>query len=92
MTEHNFSRNEVIDLLQKNVCVVNFTKRDGSSREMKCTLLGEYLPQQLDVEEYGQAKSTKNNANNVVAFDIDTQGWRTFNINRLNSIALVLSV
>lgn len=88
MMENNFSRNSVIEALKSNVCVVEFTKLDGSLRSMRCTLIDGLLPTQKDIEEAVQAKSTKNVSDNIVAYDLDAQGWRTFNLSRINTIVV----
>lgn len=89
--EHSFSRNSIVDALTNNICEVEFVKTDGSSRQMKCTLLTEYLPEQQDIEEYTQPKSTRNNQDNVVVFDIEAGGWRTFNVTRVTEFNIVES-
>lgn len=88
MMENNFSRNSVIEALKSNICVVEFTKLDGSLRSMRCTLMDSLLPPQKDIEEAVQAKSTKNAPDNIVAYDLDAQGWRTFNLTRINTVVV----
>ena len=36
--------NELRELLKTDLVTVNFTKLDGTKREMHCTMLPEYLP------------------------------------------------
>lgn len=94
MTDDNSSQNEAarlqaVALLRNNVCEIQFTKRDGSLRVLKGTLLPTLLPEQTDVEEVteGQkSKSVRGNQSNVVVYDLEAQGWRTFNVERLQSI------
>lgn len=91
MTTGNFSRSEVIELLKENVCKVQFTKRDGSLRVLKGTLNAAYLPDPVGSESGSESKATRNNENNVVVFDLENEAWRTFNIERLNEIAVYLT-
>lgn len=96
--ENSFSRNSVIETLKSNICVVEFTKLDGSVRSMRCTLMDSLLPPQKDIEEAVQANSlhspavpakrTKNAPDNIVAYDLDAQGWRTFNVNRVIKLSV----
>jgi len=88
MMENSFSRNNVIEALKANICVVEFTKLDGSVRSMRCTLMDSLLPPQKDIEEAVQAKSTKNVSDNIVAYDLDNRGWRTFNVTRINTMVV----
>lgn len=81
--EKQAARKAYLAALTQDVCTVTFTKRDGSERVMKCTLREDLLPKQIDIEEHTQAKSTRNNLLNVVVFDLEAQGWRTFNIDRV---------
>ena len=45
-----FDKYELKEILSNSVSTVVFTKIDGTEREMKCTLLPEYLPTQPVVE------------------------------------------
>jgi hypothetical protein len=39
------NKHELKEIIQNGVVTVVFTKKDGTERTMKCTLLPEYLPQ-----------------------------------------------
>lgn len=66
-------------LLHEFVCVVEFTKVDGSYREMRCTLNNDMIP-----EEY-TPKGKKNFSTNEVirAYDINAEGFRSFKVNNI---------
>jgi hypothetical protein len=65
-----------LDDLHNYVCAVKFTKKDGSIRDMLCTLREDRLPAQTDIEENIQKK--KPNADVVSVWDIENEGWRSF--------------
>ena len=72
---------EVRDLLHKEVCEVEFTKKDGSKRVMYCTLMPEYLP------EYDSAStSTPPSEDIITVWDLEADGWRSFRMDRLIGI------
>lgn len=71
-----FDKDEVKNSLQQGVCKVVFTKVNGDSRVMHCTLNEDLLPQQIDVEEVIQKK--KPNDNVLAVWDVEAKGWRSF--------------
>lgn len=70
------------DKLHTNVLKVTFTKVDGSTRVMKCTLKEDLVPQT-------QKTTTDKAVTRVPApgliscFDIEAQGWRSFKVANL---------
>lgn len=75
-------------ILQNNVAMVVFTKSDGTEREMKCTLLPEYLPsmpnngQQLLQEDL----TANQNLTTISAWDLEANAWRSFRIDSVKNI------
>ena len=63
--------------LHDNICLVKFTKKDGSIREMRCTLKQNFLPAQTDLEEHVQRKAS---IESISVWDLDKIGWRSFRI------------
>ena len=60
----------------KNLCVV-FTKKDGSQREMHCTLAEGRIPE--DKQPKQKEEATSQTAGSAVrVFDLDLQEWRSF--------------
>lgn len=59
-------------------CFVVFTKKDGTEREMRCTLNPSLIPQekQPKLSESEEGSSTVGSA--VRVFDLDKQEWRSF--------------
>jgi len=60
---------------------VHFTKKDGTTRVMRCTRNIELIPEEFHPK--GESESTKN----ITAFDLDKNKWRSFipeNITRID--------
>jgi hypothetical protein len=84
-----FDKYELKELLSGTVSTVVFTKVDGTEREMKCTLLPEYLPTKPVVE--GQQLLTESltraeNPNTISVWDLESNGWRSFRTDSVKSV------
>ena len=66
---------------------ITFIKNDGTPREMHCTLMSEYLPQQI-VEDVRHLPR-KQNDNVLAVWDIDNKGWRSFQIDSITNIEYI---
>lgn len=70
---------ELIDMLQEGVVNVVFTKKDGTQRLMKCTLdTGIAIPHEKKTD-----REKKVNENILAVWDIESSGWRSFNLNSI---------
>ena len=74
----SYERNYIKAWLYNEKCLVKFYKRDGSIREMYCTLKPELLPEQADWEEQQQRNSKSNSNSHVVVWDMEKNDWRCF--------------
>ena len=61
------------EMLKKGIYSVPFTKKDGSKREMLCTLMANMLP-----ETKGTIRELPENL--LTVFDIEISQWRTINL------------
>lgn len=71
------------ELLHGNEVTVDFNKKDGTNRVMRCTLKPELLPK---VELTENKKTKKKSENTLAVFDLDKQEWRSFTIKSINRI------
>jgi hypothetical protein len=86
-----FDKYELKEILSNTVSTVVFTKVDGTEREMKCTLLPEYLPQKPVVEGQQlltEALPRKENPDTLAVWDMERNGWRSF---RTDSVQAVIT-
>jgi hypothetical protein len=73
---------EIQSILKRGECEVIFRKKDGSEREMLCTLHPDYLPQRDEDPSAGGGKSTATEET-VVVWDIEAEAWRSFRIDSI---------
>jgi hypothetical protein len=89
VSEKMFQKYELKELLQNSVSTVVFTKVDGTEREMNCTLLAEYLPEQPVTEKQQlltEGLTRAENPNTLSVWDLDSNGWRSFRIDSIKSV------
>jgi WYL_2, Sm-like SH3 beta-barrel fold len=74
--------------LHNNICFVKFTKKDGSIREMRCTLLPNLLPAKTDLEEHTQRKQP---TESIAVWDLDKNDWRSFRVDSILGFTILPS-
>ncbi len=80
-----YTKESIRSLLQHNVLKVEFTKTDGSVREMVCTLQESFVwPYEKKTDK------VKPENNDVIAvWELDKQAWRSFRIDSIISATVV---
>ena len=83
-TSTKYTRGEILDFMALSPEVmVEFTKKDGTVRNMLCTRDSQLIP----AEHTPSAESKiKENADVLRVFDLQKQGWRSF---RIDSVTLI---
>ena len=61
-------------LLRQGIVTVEFTKKDGTNRIMKCTLSENKIPTENVPKGSGKAQ----NDEALAVFDVEANGWRSF--------------
>ena len=69
---------EIVELLRSGIVLVEFTKTDGSVKQMRCTLHASVLP---PPKPGASAKEPKPDL--IVCWSVDAEGWRSFKPSRL---------
>lgn len=69
---------ELRDLLRKDIVDVTFTKKNGDTREMKCTLISDYLP-----ETHSQSTPSEEV---VTVWDMEKNAWRSFRFDSVTNV------
>jgi hypothetical protein len=65
------------EVLLDNTITVTFTKKDGSIREMTCTLRNDILPE----KEISESKITRKQSDTVIpVYDLEKNAWRSFSL------------
>jgi hypothetical protein len=75
-------------LLTENICTVNFTKVNGESRTMPCTLRKDVLPIVEPVLESKAKKERKTPETSISVWCTDKNCWRSFRLDSIHSISV----
>jgi len=89
MNEDNelvITREYLIELLQNNVITVRFTKKDGTAREMLCTLKQGKLPRR-EVTEGKDRPNKEPNQDIIPVFDMEKKAWRSFRVDSVTGFS-----
>jgi hypothetical protein len=80
-------KNTLRENLTKCMARVIFTKTDGSTREMNCTLMEDFVPKQSEpvVRHLPRAE----NDEVLAVWDLDNSGWRSFRLDSINTIEYI---
>jgi len=73
------------ELLTDQVVTVSFVKKDGTDRNMRCTLMPEWLPIK-DLPESTETTQRSKSETSIAVFDLDIKSWRAFSIESVKSI------
>ena len=80
-----WTKNELSEMLRNRKLEVSFIKKDGSLRVMNCTLLEKYLPT-------NDKETTKKENDSVLSvWDIDNNGWRSFRLDSITEVRIVIN-
>lgn len=77
---------DLTDLLYRGTVDVCFTKQNGERRNMRCTLHEDYLPP-FDRTVTRLSKTKPEGL--MTVWDIDNDGWRSFNLDSILSVTWV---
>jgi hypothetical protein len=82
-------RYELKQILENSVTTVVFTKVNGEQREMKCTLLSEYLPKSdvVGKQLLTETLTKEENPSTLRVWDVENNGWRSFRMDSINSVS-----
>lgn len=83
-SEQKTFRDWLSNLLRTEIVTINFIKRDGSERLMRCSLHESFLPATT-----GNSKSEPN-INSISVWDLDASAWRSFRFDSIRQISFEL--
>lgn len=78
----SFNIDQIKESLRNGICTVVFTKRDGSERKMRCTLLSSYI-EEHNLTPVGGGPNYP--VEQIRCIDVDKNEWRSFNIDTVLS-------
>lgn len=78
-------KNWLKSTLTSEILNVNFVKKDGSERKMKCTLMVDKIPSEKSPKGSEKAKSDEV----LPVFDLENEGWRSFRWDSITSVEVI---
>jgi hypothetical protein len=78
----------LLGLLRSQIVDITFTKKDGSERILKCTLMESEIP----TEKVPKGTEKSKNDEVVPVFDVENDGWRSFRWDSIKQINFTLGV
>lgn len=76
------TKEELIDLLRKEVVEVTFDKLNGDERVMPCTLIASFFPEPKKVTEQKHEKT-------ISVWAIESNGFRSFHYDRVKNVKVL---
>ena len=87
-----YQRDSILKDLREHVIEVTFTKVNGETRVMRCTLNPKLLPKSF-VENLNEQKEEKDfhkeNPDVIAAWDVQKGGWRSFRIDSVEYLQII---
>ena len=80
-----YNRDNIADLLREGVCEVTFTKVNGETRTMPCTLKADLVPP-VSIKELREERTRKVNLDNLSVWCTDKNEWRSFKIANVTEV------
>jgi len=82
------TKEQLVELLSKEIVDVTFQKLSGDDRKMKCTLIPSMLPPAQRDDKLSQTKIRNLEDKTLVvwAIDIEPSAWRSFRYDRVKKV------
>lgn len=84
------TKEELVEMLGKEIVDVTFQKLSGDERKMKCTLIPSMLPPAQRDDKLSQTKIRNLEEKTLVvwAIDIEPSAWRSFRYDRVKKVEI----
>jgi len=83
------TREELIELLKKEVVEVTFTKLNGDQRIMPCTLIESFLPPAQKDDPLSQKKVREISDKVIAVWALESKGFRSFRYDRVSNVKVI---
>jgi hypothetical protein len=83
------TRDELMELLQKEVAVVTFKKLNGDERTMPCTLIPQFLPPAKKDDAITQKKVREISDKVCPVWAIESKAFRSFRYDRVTNVEVI---
>lgn len=84
-----YKRDDLLKDLRDYVIEVHFTKVDGTSRVMRCTLDPAHLPKTYNEDADAERQFHRENKDVISAWDVQKGGWRSFRIDSVEYVQVI---
>ena len=84
------TKEELMEMLRKEVVEVTFLKLDGDERKMPCTLMPSFLPPATKEDPMTQKKVREISDKVVVVWAVESKGFRSFRYDRVTKVEVLL--
>jgi len=88
----NINYQDALSELKQSICEVTFTKVNGDTRIMTCTLQKDLIPQAIKKDPLTETKVREINENFISVWDINAKGWRGFRVANIIAFKQVADV
>lgn len=78
-------RDKMVSMLKDSICKVSFTKVNGETRNMTCTLKESVIPAATKKDPLSQKKVRAVNEEVIPVWDTTAEGWRAFRVENVTS-------
>lgn len=76
--------------LRNRIVSVSFIKKDGTNRDMNCTLSDAIIPPDHTPKGTGKVTVDEEDPELIRVFDVDAQGWRTIIFDSVTKVSVTL--
>jgi hypothetical protein len=83
------TREELMEMLRKEVVEVTFLKLDGEERKMPCTLVPSMLPPATKEDPLTQKKVREISDKVIAVWAIESKGFRSFRYDRITKVEVL---
>ena len=84
------TKEELMEMLRKEVVEVTFLKLDGEERKMPCTLMPGWLPAATKEDPLTQKKVREISDKVVAVWAVESNGFRSFRYDRVTKVEVLL--
>jgi len=83
------TKEQLLELLKKEVVEVTFTKLNGDERKMPCTLIESFLPPAKKDDPLTQKKVREISDKVVAVWALESKGFRSFRYDRVSKVEVI---
>jgi hypothetical protein len=83
------TRDDLMEMLRKEVMEVTFLKLDGNERKMPCTLITSFLPPAKKEDPLTQKKVREVSDKVCAVWAVEAKGFRSFRYDRVTKVEVI---